>query len=330
MSDDAISELLIGSSPALRHIRALIAKIAPTELPVLIQGPTGSGKELVARAIHVASGLPGAFVAFNVCAIAEPLFEAALFGHARGAFTGALTSARGLLAEADRGTAFFDEIGGLALGNQAKLLRAIELRQFRPVGARADLHSAFRTVAATNEDLTALVDAGRMRADLAHRLAGIVIDVPPLADRPEDIPVLARHFARVNARKRAVSVTLSDGAIAALVDHTWPGNVRELRHTIERAVVLAEKAILRREDVAAVLHASRMWADRESDDALARRKLRGVLEMVRWDTAQAAEYLGWHRATVYRHMKRLGIRVPVRPSTDDAPDNPRAVRADAS
>src|SRR6185436_15443756 len=187
---------LLGESPVMCRVRALIAMVAPTRLPVLVHGATGTGKEIVAAAIHAESGRRGAFVAFNVCAIGDSMFEDALFGHVRGAYTGAVQDAQGFLREANSGTAFFDEISGLALPLQAKLLRAIELGVFRPIGARHDATSDFRVVAATNEHIHDLVANGRFRADLAHRLGGVVIDLPPLAERVEDIGLLARHFVR--------------------------------------------------------------------------------------------------------------------------------------
>lgn len=169
-----------------------------------------------------------------------------------------------------------------------------------------------------------------MRADLAHRLAGIVIDVPPLADRPEDIPVLARHFAHLAARERGGIAELTRGAIEELLAYPWPGNVRELRHTIERAVVLAGRVGLRREDVVAALQGPRQRARGAAGDLAARRALINVLEASQWDTARAAERLGWHRATVYRRMKRLGIEVPVRPSSGSPSVDSQRLRTEAS
>lgn len=228
---------IVGSSPPIRQVRDLIALAAPTTLPVLIQGPTGAGKELVAAALHAMSGRRGRLVAFNVCAIGDAMFEDALFGHVRGAFTGAVADSQGLLREADHGTVFLDEISGLNASLQVKLLRALEHGQFRPVGARSDCRSEFRVIAATNEEIGDLVDAGRFRADLAHRLGGIVIRVPALADRRTDIPCLVEHFLR----PAHCAVTVSDAALLRLVEHPWPGNVRELRQVVEWAAVLASQ-----------------------------------------------------------------------------------------
>ena len=192
---DCMSTLLIGDSLPMRQLRALIARVATSTLSVLIEGETGSGKELVARALHEMSGRSGALVALNVCAVPDSMFEATMFGHVKGAFTGALRDSAGYLTEAHRGTLFLDEVSGLSLTNQVKLLRAIETKEFRPVGARSDQRSDFRLIAASNEDMVHLVEGGQFRRDLAHRLGGIKLTVPPLRDRLEDVPILAAHFA---------------------------------------------------------------------------------------------------------------------------------------
>jgi DNA-binding NtrC family response regulator len=299
-----LETLIIGESLPVRQLRALITKVGPARVPVLIQGPTGSGKELVAQALHRASGRQGRFVAFNVCAIAEPMFEDALFGHARGAFTGATSDMPGYLAEADRGTVFLDEISGLGLAAQAKLLRAIETGEFRPVGGRNDRRSDFRLVAASNEDIGVLVDEGRFRADLAHRLRAFVVRVPPLASRLEDVPSLARHFLHAGGVGDAVA--LDDGALDALNAYRWPGNVRELRHVVERAAIIAGASKI---DARAVLLALEQTAAQpvgRTPRAEKDRHLLEVLDLVGWDVNQAARVLGTHRATVYRRLKRLG------------------------
>ena len=284
----------------MRRLKDLIRRVGPTELPVLISGPTGAGKELVAQAVHESSGRRGKFVSFNVCAIADTMFEDALFGHRRGAFTGAFADSPGYLLEADRGTAFFDEISGLALTQQAKLLRAIETRRFRPVGGRDDKHSDFRVVAATNEDLDSLAGRGSFRADLLHRLGGITIEVPPLRARPEDIPLLVEHFLD------GQQSTLTMEAVRALRDHNWPGNVRELRHTLERARVLASGRINAGDIHAALRGRMRTdWSDPTTADA--RQRLIEALERCNWDVGKAAVVLGVHWTTIYRRMKRLGI-----------------------
>jgi two-component system NtrC family response regulator len=311
MSISDIEQLLIGDSAAMRRVRALIRKIAPSSIPVLIEGPTGSGKELVARALHTASGRSGAFVAFNVCAVADSMFEDALFGHVRGAFTGAVNDRLGYLAEANCGTIFLDEIGGLPAGLQAKLLRAIEMKDFRAVGSRMDSRSDFRLISATNERLADVAAQGGFRHDLLFRLRGIVIELPPLASRLEDLAQLAQLFASRweshrlhNDRPRS----LTADAIALLETHSWPGNVRELKAVVECAAALSEDPVISRDDV---LRAGMLGVDgRRLPDGHRRsfveRTLLEVLDETGWKIEAAAEILGVHRATIYRRLERLG------------------------
>ena len=235
---EQIAELLVGDSEVMIELRRLILQFAPTRIPMLLVGPTGAGKELVASALHLASGRRGAFVAFNVCALPDSMFEDALFGHVRGAFTGASNDSPGYLREADRGTVLLDEIGGLAVSAQMKLLRAIETGVFRPVGAARDQRSDFRLISATNEDLSERSSAGGFRMDLLHRLGGFVLRVPPLSTRPSDIPLLMRHFARSN---RGGPLEFHTDAMDSLKAYWWPGNVRELKRAAERLAVLARR-----------------------------------------------------------------------------------------
>jgi len=312
-TQDIIARTILGTSPEIARLRALIAKVAPTRLPVIIEGPTGAGKELVAQAMHQASGRGGALVAFNVCAIPESMFEDALFGHVRGAFTGATSDAAGYLTEAHGGTAFLDEIGGLPLALQAKLLRAVETQQFRPVGAKGDRRSDFRMVAATNEGLDALVAAGRFRDDLRHRLSAIVLRVPPLRERPDDVPLLAAHFAARLTKDLGRSVSLSDCALRALQRHDWPGNVRELRRFIESAMVLADDERVTAMDVEAMIRPARP-ADAFADEHGRRQELLELLERFGGSTTRVANHLGIDRTTVYRRMQQLAIPTPKRTS----------------
>lgn len=317
-----IEEILLGESPAIRRVRELVQKVAPTRLSVLVHGPTGAGKELVAQALHLLSGRSGPFVAFNVCAIAESLFEDALFGHVRGGFTGATDSSPGFLLEAQAGTIFLDEIGGLPLAAQTKLLRALETRQFRPVGAAADRSSDFRVVTATNENVGHLTAAGRFRRDLLHRLDGAVIEVPGLNERRKDIPLLAHHFAliarsgRTSAANGQSAPPITESAIELLVHHPWPGNVRELRTVIERAGALADEDCI---DAGAVKSALRMRVPGASKAIVgicpARyERMLEVLNVHGWDVDATAAALGVHRATVYRTMRRIAETFGVSPS----------------
>jgi len=299
---------LIGSSPPMRELRALIARVAPLRMPVLIEGATGTGKELAAAQLHRESGRTGTLVAFNVCALGDSMFEDALFGHVKGAFTGAVGESLGFLREANGGTAFFDEISGLPIPLQAKLLRAIETGVFRPIGAARDATSDFRTVAATNEHLRELVEAGRFREDLMHRLSGITVRMPTLAERVDDIPELARNFV---SRAGGRDLPIADDAIALLQDTPWPGNVRELRQVIEASVAFAHHEIDTRSVYAALAHRSSVTARPRAVVELAeRRELVTVLERASGDTERAAALLGVHRATIYRRMKRHGIHIP--------------------
>jgi DNA-binding NtrC family response regulator len=305
-----VVQAIMGDSSPIRRLRALIATVARTRLAVLIQGPTGSGKELVAAALHTESGRCGAFVPFNVCAISESMFEDALFGHVRGAFTGAFNDVPGFLREANGGTVFLDEVGGLAPTLQAKLLRAMETGVFRPVGAKRDTQSDFRVVAATNERLDQLMDGGRFRADFAHRVGAVTLDVPSLLDRLEDIPLLVRHFLE---RVGSGHIRVDAAALDVLASHEWPGNVRELKNVVEWAAAFSNGHL--GADVLRSALAQRMPfanARRGDADALERHMLRQALEHHEWNTERAAQQLGVHRATLYRRMKRLGLAVPLR------------------
>lgn len=290
----AIESILVGRSPAMQDLRHQIERFGPCNLPVLVRGPTGSGKELVARALHQASCRAGAFVAFNVCALPDTMVEDALFGHVRGAFTGATDERSGYLAEANGGTLFLDEIGGTLQVSQAKLLRAVETRTFRAVGATRDRVSDFRLITATNEPLEQMVGQGAFRRDLFHRLAGVVLHVPALATRREDILDLALHFA--GGRD-----AITPAALEHLATLSWPGNVRELKHAVERAAVLAGVQPIAVEHVREAQPVSA--SDPEARDA--REMLLQALTEAEWDTAVAAQRLGVHRATVYRRMKQL-------------------------
>lgn len=300
---------LIGDSAPMRRLREVVGRVAPTKVPVLIEGATGTGKELVAALIHNQSGRRGSFVAFNVCAVADTMFESALFGHTKGAFTGASAETLGFLREANGGTAFLDEISGLPLALQAKLLRAVETGVFRPIGSSRDATIDFRVVTATNERLDDLVDQRLFRADLAHRLRGFVIELPSLAQRVEDIPSLVGHF--VQAARGCQGVSVSRDAVRLLQDRPWPGNIRELRQVVEAALAFSGD-VLDAEAVWTVLGQRRQTADTAFVElaTLERARLLRVLLSSEWDTDRAAAALGVHRTTIYRRMRRLGIPVP--------------------
>ena len=232
---------IIGKSPALTEALEALREAAASNVNVLITGETGTGKELFASALHANSlRASGPFVTVDCTTLPETLVEAHLFGHARGAFTGADRAREGLLAAADHGTLFLDEVGELPLPVQGAFLRALELRRFRPVGEVREVESDFRLVAATNRDLDDMVGMDLYRSDLRFRLRGMTIHVPPLRRRAEDIPLLAEHFtARYCQRHELPNKELTPDCYAMLADYSWPGNVRELRHTIERACAAA-------------------------------------------------------------------------------------------
>jgi DNA-binding NtrC family response regulator len=290
---------------------------------VLIYGETGSGKELVAQAIHAVSRRDGEIVALNVCALADSMFEAALFGHVRGAFTGAVGDSLGFLAEANGGTLFLDEISGLPAVAQAKLLRAVETKQFRPIGARMDRRSDFRVIAASNENLQQLASAGRFRADLLQRLSGVCVRVPPLRARVEDLPALIAHFATACSKGTPAS-RFSAAAVERLQAHPWPGNVRELRHVVECALALSDTEVVSVREVECLLGGGDA-AVASHREAYEDRALLLALEEANWDVGEAARRLGIHRATIYRRLKRMppAVKAGPLPSSSSGGEAPR-------
>jgi DNA-binding NtrC family response regulator len=234
--------LMIGSSPAMQEVHRLIDAVAGTDMTVLVQGESGVGKELVAKTIHERSDRSKRnLVAVDCCTLPEKLFESELFGHERGAFTGAERQKKGLIEGGEGGTLFLDEIGEIDLAVQAKLLRVIETGVFRRVGGTKDLRANVRIVAATNCDLEKASGEGAFRSDLFYRLSAFVITVPPLRERREDIPELVEHFIHNRDFSRRINTTVSRGAMRALMAYDWPGNVRELKNAIERAIILSRQ-----------------------------------------------------------------------------------------
>jgi DNA-binding NtrC family response regulator len=304
-----LDSVLIGDSVPMQRLKMMIAAVAPSRLSVLVEGATGTGKELVAALLHRESRRDGALVPFNVCAIADSMFEDALFGHVKGAYTGAGGETLGFLREANGGTAFFDEISALPLASQAKLLRAIETGVVRPIGSSRDARSDFRVVSATNERIDDLVDSGRFRPDLAHRLSGIVIAVPSLEERIDDIPMLVGHFIRLARPARAT--TVSRGALQALRERCWKGNVRELKQVVDAALVFSRDVLdVDALDLVFAQRARKSDLTVQAPAAIERQRLLKLLMSESWDTEAAAAALGVHRTTIYRRMRRLGIPVP--------------------
>jgi DNA-binding NtrC family response regulator len=299
-----VNAILVGESPAIRQLRGTIERLAPTGIPVLVHGETGSGKEIVARLLHARSTRRGAHVSVNCGAVGDAMFESAMFGHVRGAFTGAISDHDGYLAEANGGTLFLDEVGSMPSGCQAKLLRAIELREFRPVGSRRDRISNFRVVAACNEDLATMLGTGRFRHDLLQRLSGARLQLPPLRHRREDIPLLARYFLRQTALGGCERGITPD-AMQLLLAHDWPGNVRELRQVLETSLALSDTAMLDSGTVRPHLDSGWLQQPVPSRAKSQQVRLLAALEETCGDAAAAADLLGVHRATVYRRLQRL-------------------------
>jgi transcriptional regulator with PAS, ATPase and Fis domain len=291
----------------------IVDRVTATDVPVLLLGESGSGKELVARAIHQNGARAKApFVSENCAAIPEPLLESTLFGHVRGAFTGAQRARSGLFEVADRGTLFLDEIAEMSLGMQTKLLRALQNGEVRPVGAENVRHVDVRVVGATHRDLPALVAAGRFREDLYYRLNVISVRVPPLRERFGDVALLVQHFLRLHAPGR--TVTVDRAAMEALHSFKWPGNVRQLENEVRRALVLADGRICLEHlspDIAGAERSQRTTDEfdlRGRIDALEADLVRAALRRTDGNQTRAAELLGLSRFGLQKMMKRLEIR----------------------
>ncbi len=312
---------LIGETPVMRALRDQIAMAAPTNGRVLIHGENGSGKELVARAVHAHSARrERAFVEVNCAAIPEELIESELFGHERGAFTGAHARRRGRFELADGGTLFLDEIGDMSFKTQAKVLRALEEQSFERIGGKDTVKVDVRVIAASNRNLEALIRDGRFREDLFYRLNVIPIEVPPLRARTEDIPLLVDHFIRTFSSENGKRVkTLSGEALAYFLAYDWPGNVRELRNMVERLVIMAPRAVIEAEDLPAPLRPKEQWGEggearertlREARDGFERAYILAELRANDWNVTRASERLGIERSHLYRKIKAYGIAPP--------------------
>ena len=303
---------LVGSSPAMIEVYKRIGQLAAGRVNALIRGETGTGKGVFARAVHYNSAWTSEpFIAVNCTAVPESLLESELFGHVRGAFTGAVSDRRGRFALAGSGTIFLDEVGDTTLEFQAKLLRVLEEREFYPVGAEGPEHTDARVIAATHRDLERLLGEGRFREDLYYRLRIVEVVVPPLRERIEDIPALARHFVHRAARElHRVEPALSTDALQALVSHDWPGNVRELENSLTRAVVLATGSVIRPEHLGFAAPAD---APPEPERLptfleLEAQHLRRALTLVEGNRARAARVLGISKPKLYRLLEKHGLR----------------------
>jgi DNA-binding NtrC family response regulator len=314
---------LLGRTASMLEVYKQIARAADSSVPVLVQGESGTGKELVARAIH-AHGRRASrpFVAVNCGAIAETLLDSELFGHARGAFTGAVADRRGIFEQAGDGTVFLDEIAETSAALQVKLLRVLEEGEVRPVGGSRAVSVSARIIAATNVDLEKEVAANRFRQDLFYRLSVIVIVVPPLRERRSDIPLLIGHFLESACARAGRRVDIAPDAVRALSAYNWPGNVRELENTIERLVLFSRATVIELPDLPSAIRAKApsleegLFADLPSIDELERRYLLHVLKAVDGNRSRAAAVMGVDRRTLYRMAERFGVDLKSEPGNE--------------
>jgi len=314
-------EQIIGKSTALESVLEQVEQVAPTDSSVLIQGETGTGKELIARAIHNLSSRCGRpFIKLNCAAIPFDLLESELFGHERGAFTGAIAQKIGRFELADKGTLFLDEVGDIPPGLQPKLLRVLQEQEFERLGSTRTQQVDIRLVAATNRNLSFMVKRGEFRSDLYYRLNVFPIPLPALRERREDIPALVEHFVEIYARRMDKQIDeIPAETMLALTSYQWPGNIRELQNFIERSVIVSSGSVLH-----PPLASLKVVAEMESTEAVTleeveREHIRKILEQTRWVVAGpngAAARLGIKRSTLYFRMQKLGIsranREPVR------------------
>lgn len=308
-------ENIVGRSPKMLQVYKTIARVAESRSTVLIYGESGTGKELIARAIHFNSSRTSSpFVAVDCGSLAETLLESELFGHVRGAFTGAVTNKKGLFEESDRGTCFLDEVGDIGLAMQAKLLRVLQEHEIKRVGGTETIKVDVRIVAATNKDLEQLVEEKKFREDLYYRLNVVSIYLPPLRERTEDIPLLIEHFLRKYAsQNQKPMVRISSEALDHLSQYRWPGNVRELENVIERALTLSQSGMILPEDLPRRLRIESAEVDISSFPTgiplsqIEKLYIQKVLEETGGNRKKAAEILGIDRRTLYRMAARLGI-----------------------
>lgn len=315
--EEAEFEGIVGYSAALRKVLRLVEAVAHGNATVLLLGETGTGKELIARAIHNRSGRKDrAFIKLNCAAIPCGLLESELFGHERGAFTGAIAQKVGRLELADQGSLFLDEIGDIPLELQPKLLRVLQEREFERLGSTRTKKVDVRIVAATHRDLEEMILEKQFRSDLYYRLNVVPISIPSLRERPEDIPLLVHHFVRQAARRMNKTIdTIPSETMDALMQHQWPGNIRELENVVERAVILSPASVLRVpvRDLQTRITAGRDGERLQTLVDVERHHIRSILKETRWVVSGprgAAVRLGMNRSTLYFRMKKLGIIPP--------------------
>ena len=303
-------ENLVGRSEAMQELFTMIQDVAESDSPVLITGETGTGKELVAKAIHAKSArCNGPFIAINCGAFPEQLLESELFGHERGAFTGAHRAKKGRLDLAHRGTLFLDEVGTVPLKMQVDLLRVLENKEFHRLGGTTEIEVDFRTIAATNRDLQQAIKKGEFRQDFFYRLNVISMHIPPLRERRDDIPLLAEHFLDRYSRETNKGIdTISKEAMALLRQYDWPGNVRELENAIERAVVIGKKRRLDLEEFSFLAPHLSAAAETYSLEKTQIAHLLRVLKEFNWNITKAAQALEINRVTLHKKIKKYDLR----------------------
>ncbi|MGM0670067.1 MAG: sigma-54-dependent transcriptional regulator, partial [Gemmatimonadota bacterium] len=312
---DQVSEMsgatpIIGESPAMKRILEMIRTVAETDSTVVILGESGTGKEIVARTIHAQSKRRFApIVAVNCGAIPETLLESELFGHEKGSFTGAQYRRKGKIELAHGGTLFLDEIGDITPKMQIDLLRVLESRTFTRLGGNKEIHSDFRLVCATNQNLEKLVKEGEFREDLYYRIKVFSLEIPPLRERADDILPLARHFVTKYARSMGkAEKEISPAAAEVLEGYRWPGNVRELENAIERAMVVGQGGEIRPQDLPLRVEENGPSGETTSLEAMEKDHIHRVLREMDWNVTQSAKVLGIDRATLYNKMKKYGIQ----------------------
>jgi DNA-binding NtrC family response regulator len=310
--EQIIFEDLVSCSPSMLEIFKLIEEVAPAEAPVLISGETGTGKELIARAIHSRSSRAfGPFVAINCGAQSESLLESELFGHEKGAFTGAIKTRRGRIEMADGGTLFLDEVGDIPLKMQVDLLRVLEEKNFFRVGGSQVITSDFRLVCASHQDLALRIRAGQFRQDFFYRINVISLQIPPLRERNEDIPILADFFLQQFARETGKPVIgLTPEGLQVLHTYDWPGNVRELKNVIERAVVISRGPWIGNRELTFLQLGKEMTEELGTLEEMEARYLRRTLDRLNWNITQSAKTLAIDRGTLLRKVKKFGLTKP--------------------
>ncbi len=301
---------IVGTSPQLRKVLKMVASVAKTDSTVMIRGESGTGKELIARAIHANSLRRYApIISINCGAFTETLLESELFGHEKGAFTGADRLRIGKLERANKGTVFFDEIGNISMKMQMDLLRVLETKRFTRLGSDKPIEVDFRVISATNRDLEKAVHDGTFREDLYFRLNVVTIDMPPLRERKSDIPLLARYFLNKYTQSMSKSVKdISPKAMEMLINYDWPGNVRELRNVIERAIVVCEKDFLTPEDLSFPFIGRMKGPENDSLEAVEKNHIERILRRTNWQITQAADILKIDRTTLYNKIKKYNLR----------------------